>query len=229
MNDGELPGIAQEIGSQAIGVALDDMSIVDWCIDSVSGDFLMLFVAVFAIVFVCSDYSSGYIKNIYGCIKNKLLYGISKIVVIVVFVFLSMLVAYVTTMIANLIIIKSDSWGEFWELIKYTGVKILLLTAYGTVCCMIATITRKATVALVIVMGYSFLFANMMYTGINQLVTKGIHAHEFAIEKYALIANTISVNLSSTPEQINMSIIVSLVAIVFSISLGTFFFKKGDV
>ena len=83
--DGELPHVAIEIGDQTTIFPLDEMTVVDWCIDSISGDFLMLFVIVFAVLFACNDYATGFIKNIYNNINHKYHYVLSKIVVVSIF------------------------------------------------------------------------------------------------------------------------------------------------
>ena len=125
--DGELPDIALEIGEQTTIIPLEEMTVVDWCVDSISGDFLMLFVAVFAILFTCNDYATGFIKNTYNTIKSKWHYVLSKFVVISVFTIMTILSAYLVTMIFNLIVVNSTSFGDISELLVFTLNKAILL------------------------------------------------------------------------------------------------------
>ena len=225
----ELPDMIEEIGAQATIVPLEDMTTVDWCIDSVSGDFLMLFIAVFIILFVCTDYSSGYIKNIYGSIKSKWHYVFSKGIIALIFTILSIVVAYITTICFNALVVHSESFGNIQELLKYSALKTLLLFAYGMLGVCVALISRKATIGLIAVMGYSFMFANILYTGLNQLVNNIFDVSDFAIEKYTLIGNTVSLNAHTQSKEVLIILIVSLSIMFLSFTISSIFFSKRDV
>lgn len=225
----ELPDMIEGIGAQATIVPLEDMTVVDWCIDSISGDFLMLFIAVFIILFACTDYSSGYIKNIYGSIKNKWNYVFSKGIIVLIFTVLSILVAYITTICFNVLIVHSESFGSVQELLKYSTLKMLLLFAYGMIGVCVSLIARKATVGLIVVMGYSFMFSNILYTGINQIVKNIFDVNDFAVEKYTLIGNTVSLGADVQSKEILIIVIVSLSIMLLSSVISSFFFSKRDV
>ena len=227
--EGELPDVALEIGEQTTIVPLEEMTVVDWCIDSISGDFLMLFVAIFAVLFTCSDYATGFIKNTYNTIKNKWHYVLSKLLVVSVFTILTIITAYAVTMIFNLAVVKSSSFGDVSEMLIFTLNKALLLIAYGCVGVLISFVVKKSTAGLIISMGYSFMFANLIYTGINQIVKSTGISDTFAVQEYTLVGNTISLNSDISSDQQMIVLIVCSVAIIVSFVISSILFAKRDV
>lgn len=227
--EGELPNVALEIGEQTTIVPLEEMTVVDWCVDSISGDFLMLFVAVFAVLFTCSDYATGFIKNTYNTIKNKWHYVLSKVVVISVFTCLTIVVAYIVAVAFNITVVKSSSFGDISEMLIFTLNKAFLLIAYGCVGALISFILKKASVSLIISMGYSFMFANLIYTGINQAIRSMGISEKFDIQKYTLVGNTNSLSPDISSEQQIIVLIVCVVAIVASFAISSIIFSKRDV
>lgn len=227
--EGELPDVALEIGEQTTIIPLEEMTVADWCVDAISGDFLMLFVAVFAVLFVCNDFATGFIKNIYNNLRNKWHYVLSKFVVISVFTILTIIAAYSVTMIFNLAVVKSSSFGDVSEIITFTLNKAFLLIAYGCVGALISFILKKATVGLIISMGYSFMFANLIYTGINQIVKSTGLSEKFDIQKYTLVGNAVSIGPDPSSEQQVIVLIVCVISIVASFVISSIVFSKRDV
>lgn len=227
--EGELPDVALEIGELTTTVPLEDMTVVDWCIDSVSGDFLMLFVIVFAILFSCTDYTTGFIKNVYNSLKHKWIYVLSKLIVVSAFTILTIVLTYIVTVSFNLAIVQSSTFGDIAELLKFTFYKGLLLVAYGCVGVLVSFILRKATAGLVFCMGYSFMFANLVYSGINQIVKSAKIAENFDIQKYTLVGNAISVSPDVSSEQEGIILIVCLSAIAISFIISSLLFSRRDI
>jgi|GEM_PF-2357590 len=227
--ENNLGEIASEISEGTTAASLEEMSVVDWCIETVGGDFLMLFVLIFAVLFVCSDYTSGYIKNIYNTIRKKWQYILSKFVIVGLFVIISILIVYIVTILFNVIIVKSNDFGDASLLLKYSLNKALLLIAYGGVVMMVSFILRKATDSLIVCMAYSFMFVNLIYTGINQAVKYLNIAKDFDIQKYMLVGNAISLSTDITSQQQGIILIVSLLGILISFIISTMVFTKRDI
>lgn len=228
-SEGELPEVALEIGEQITTQSVSEMTVVDWCVDAITGDFLLLFIVVFAVIFVSSDFSSGYIKNIYGCIERKISYVVSKIMIISFFSILIIAVSYISCVIFNYMIIKSGAFGDIGEFLKFTFFKLLLSVAFGSIVSCITIVVKKATASMVICMGYSFMFVNIFYTGINQVLNNVFEIEDFNIEKYTVIGNTISLNLNISSEQSTIIGIISMLAILISIVFGSIIFGKSDI
>lgn len=228
-SEGTLPSAIEEISSQITIPNIENMTIIEWCIDATSGDFLMLFIAIFAILFSTSDFSSGYIKNIYGCINGKWKYIISKLIVVFLFVFSSILLTYITASCYCKIVVHAVEIGDFEDIVLYTLMKMLLLTAYGMLCVTLSIILRKATTVLVVIIGYSFMFSSTIYTIINKIINSLLDVQNFAIEKYALVSNTISVSVDMSLRSKEIGIIVGLIAILVSLLLSNISFTKQDI
>lgn len=227
-NGSELPDAVMEISEGAAAVSLEKMTVADWCMDAAGGDFLMLFVIVFAVLFTCGDYSTGFMKNIYNPIRNKWKYVLSKMIVTAVFTVLTVVLTYAIAMIYNLIIIRSAAFGNGSGLLWFTLYKTILLIAYGCVGVMVSFILRKTTAALIVCMGYSFMFANLIYTGVNQLA-RGAGAAAFDIRKYTLVGNILLMGPNMQGGQKPVVWIVCFAAAAVSFLVSTMLFSKRDI
>lgn len=222
-----MPDIVQQIGED-IEIPTNTC-VVDWLTDVTSGDFLMMFVLVFAVILISNDFSFGYIKNIYGISKNKSNYVLSKILVIACFSILSILLSYAVALISNVLFIKEATFGDINQLLKYTIAKAILTISFGTFVATITIISKKGLISTLITFGYSFLFSNMIYSGINQIVKGIANVDNFDISKYTLIGNTLLLNNKSDNHQINIGILVAVIIIITAYISSSCFYKNKDL
>lgn len=225
--DGAL-SMMQQLGEE-IGVPYHNETIVDWCVDATSGDFLMMFVLVFAIIAVSGDFSSGYIKNVYGATKHKEFYVCSKFLLIAIFSMIAILVSYIVTIVFNVLLIGANSFGNVSDFLIYTVVKILLSVSFGTLVCTISIIAKRGLVSALISIGYAFMFANPLYSGINLAIQRITNTQNFDIAKYTLIGNTMLLNMNTSNNQLYIAITVSIVMILLSFLCGCMFFARRDI
>ncbi|MEG2354121.1 MAG: hypothetical protein RSB70_05725 [Clostridium sp.] len=221
--------IIQELSQTSTALDIGSMSVVDWCVDSISGDFLLMFIMVFAVILVTSDYSSEYIKNIYGSIKNKYSYVLSKVVVASSFALFCIIISYITNIIFNKIVVHSSSFGDINNLLYYSFAKLLLSIAFSCLVIFISIIFRKGLSALVVAGGYTFFLVSPLYTAINRGVQSIFDKASFSIGKYTVIGNILELNTKIDSEQWKIISIIVIVSISFTILISGYIFSERDL
>lgn len=207
---------------------IESMSIIDWCVEVTEGDFLLPFSLAFSIMCISSEYSSGFIKNIYRAYKNKFFYVISKAILIVIYSVCMVIVSYVAVILICPIAFNAQFCGFSAEFVKYTLAKILYVSAFGTFSVLIGLLIRKGIIAIIVLYGYSFIVSAMLYQGINQLFVRVFQVSDFDISKYTLIGNISITNLETTWQQYLIGCGVAVVVLALCIILGSLAFKKRD-
>lgn len=228
ISESDVPAVIGEMAEEVELTNVEDVNLYEWCCDAISGDFLLLFIIVFAVVLVGMDYSSGFIKNIYRDITNKGMYIISKSIVVASFIILSIIVSFLTTYFCNIVLLHASELGDIRDFLICTIVRTVLCIAFGTMVVCVTVLVRKSLVALIVSVGYAIMLANPLYLGVNQFIDRVLKYKDFQIEDYTIIGNILTVNMDITNGQIKNAIVVSVVVIVLSIVIATVAFKQRD-
>jgi len=208
--------------------SLDEMSFSDWFVNVTGGDFLLLFMLIIAVLEISNEYSSGYIKNLYGCMSHKWNYVMSKYIMDIVFALLFLVVCGIVLAITNVFILKCNEFGNVNALLKYAMLRWLLLSVYGILISSITIIARRGLYSFIIGVGYSFMLANPLYEGINLLAKNVFKVNDFNVSKYSIIGNCINLNLDITNTQLTNILLVSLIVCVIISFITNIVFIKRD-
>ena len=227
--DDKMTNYAYEISGERDLLHLSDMTVVDWIQDAVSGGFFTIFIAIYTVLFVISDFSFGYIKNIYGSIYLKTNYFISKLLISSFFIMLTTITSYIITIVISKLYIGVSDYGSITKLLKYTLIQTLLLISFSSLIIALTIMVGKGLNAIIISMGYSLIFFELLYTSVNQLVKGLFKISDFNIAKYTIIGNMREITLEASGKQYGIAIVVSLLVIIISLIMGSIFFAKKDV
>lgn len=225
----KLPETVLSFSSSGVGNELEKMTVCNWCEDAVSGDFLLMFIIIFAVILVSNDYSTGYIKNIYGNIHCKITYVISKILMVILFSICAMILTYGICLTTVSIAISPTEVGDVAGLCHYSVIKLLLLVTYGIVVIAISLIARRALVAFIIGIGYPFMLSDTVYSGINLFANKIAKVDGFFIQKYAVIGNIYTFSTMTLEESKFRIVILCSVLIAFATICSGVLFKYRDI
>lgn len=207
---------------------LGDMSVADWCTDVTSGDFLLPFGIIFAVICVSGEYSSGFIKNIYGSYKRKCYYIISKSILMVIFSICMIIVSYMAIIIVCPIALGAKFGALTAAFVKYTLAKILYVSACCVLGVLVCLLIRKGIIAICVLFGYSFILAAILYECVDQLFIRVFKVSDFDFSKYTLIGNISIINLETSWQQYLIGCGVAVVVLALCIILGSLVFKKRD-
>lgn len=152
---------------------------------AVSGN-LNIALYVVGIVFITSDFSSGYIKNVYQ-FSNKLQYLLSKVIYVFIFCVLFLGLEFLIGWMFNTI------WGnETFIDPMMDDVKAYLFTmiaellngvALGIFLCFLSSLVKKNYIVFIIAFSYTFVLGNLLYSAINGLFPQD---SGFVIQPYTL-------------------------------------------
>lgn len=204
-------------------------SVADWCVDIMSGDWMLLFIMIYAILFSCNDYATGFLKNGYNALEKKWHYVLSKMAIVAVFSVLASLLTCIVTIVSNLAFVHSPSFGDAGAFIVFALNKTFLLIAYGCVGVLLSFLLRKASACLALSMVYSFGFVNLVYLGINLLVRLAGLSKTFDIQNYTIIGNMLLLGMNIDLKQQLTLLAVGTIAILLSFLASSFLFAKRDV
>lgn len=221
--------IISEMPSQLAGRALGDVSLTEWFSDAISGDFLVLFVIIFSVILVSVDFSSGYIKNIYGHIQYNSHFVLSKIILAALFVLLLLAASFVTILVCNWAFLKAPAFGDLSALLLSNSVRALLCIALASLVICLSFVVKKGLVAMIASILYATMLSPTIYVGVNQLVKRLWHLQDFRIQEYTVIGNITNLSLDTTGKQYAVAAVVAIAAILLSATVSNIVFSKQDV
>ncbi len=193
-----------------------------------NGNILMI-IAIFTAIFVTAEFAHGTMKNAVSKGFSKLQIYLSKLVTMTVAVILILLVNFIVSTIAGVIVIGSlgEFTGEFVAIMfKTIGIELLLNFALTAVLVLIAMVVRNLGGVIAIDIIGVFSLGSLIYIALELLVDGKIK-----FTQYSLMNNISFYNMNTTAmgSDYLRSTIVAVAFLVITTILGIVAFKKSDV
>jgi ABC-2 type transport system permease protein len=128
----------------------EKITLMDVIYSLLSSGVMMLFTGIFAVLFVCSESSSGYIKNTASYIKRRWYVVLSKVIVMSIFVLIEFLIMLIIIGLGFSFLINNFSLNLSWKLLQYIGLQYLLHLAFSTIITMISVVVLNTAICMAI-------------------------------------------------------------------------------
>lgn len=195
----------------------------------VSGDITALFITIISAIFVNSEITSGSIKNIYGKETHKYKLVLSKVMTMFTFAALILVELFIASIVFNLVHDKELSLGaEVIELIKYSFLHLVLLTAFSSIIICIGTISRNNVITLVIGIIYCT-WGYSIETFIDTKLQKIDFLSDITLSLYTIMGNLKTITLSSHSDDYLRAILISIAVILLTNLAGHNYLKNSDI
>lgn len=124
--------------------ALSLTTILDvFCQGAIQGGFFSVAIGVFAALLVCTDFDSGFIKNILSSHENKWDYILSKISCLVLVNFLYLAGTFLTTLLLNAVSGGIFSWSRTEDILFYLFSTWMVTNGFSALTLLICIVTRS--------------------------------------------------------------------------------------
>lgn len=137
------------------GVAVDSLEAADrgtlsGCMYSLySGNVIASIVLLILSIFICNEFSGGYIKNTITIPKHRWYFNISKLVTALVVIVMENIIAILAFLFAIKFLFKNIIIGDVTPLIGYLALETLLLLGMSSIIILICNIVRSKTAGIV--------------------------------------------------------------------------------
>lgn len=110
---------------------------------NISGGLLPVITGILATIFICTDFDSGFIKNILAVHVNKWDYIISKIVSLFLVNLMYLAVTFLTCVFLNVICGNFFTYSSAGDILFYLGSIWMITNAFSTLILLVCMITRN--------------------------------------------------------------------------------------
>lgn len=185
-----------------------------------------IIIGVFAVDVVCSEFTSGYIKNLisYGH-KRRNLY-LAKAITAYIGIGI---ITFIAPIIITIVNTHKNGFGEvftassFLFMIKIFLMALLAHTAIGSIAVLISFIVKKPLAGCIIIVGMDFINRSLNFVYIQSPNLRWI------LDKYPYMQLSSFFAEKITRIQTIESIITFLCTILISTALGIYIFKRSDI
>lgn len=190
----------------------------------VQGGDLLIFLAIFTVIFVHAEEKNGFIKNIACRTKHKWDIFLAKLPVIACYTLVCILLYFVL----NTVIMKI--WFPHFELgieaktFVIFGLELLLYFGYMALCSMLIVVSKNSAIGMT--------FSLIPIFGIGMIVIKLLNfliKHDVDLNKYTLIGNLASISTEFANSDLVRALIVAVVWFVIWIAISMLTTEKRDV
>lgn len=189
---------------------------------------MSLFMAIYIAIFVTAEFTHGTMKNSVSKGFSKIQIYLSKFITMSGAVYLTMLILFLSGLITGTIVSGNflDTSEDFAiKAIGMIGMELLLYAAFTSVFVMIAMIIRNngGTIAVNII---GMLFAPFIYQLIDVFFSPAKSFSQYSLQNNIIFAHY---NIEKTSGDILTTILVGVVFLVVSMTIGLFTFKNTDI
>lgn len=196
------------------------------CADLQSG-ILLVFISIFAVVYVNAEEKSGFIKNIAGQFPNRFWIYLSKNIVVAVFVFMAM-AAYMVMQIFGFLIWHTGApfgMDMIGEALRYGIIQWILMSAFAAGLVLITTLIKSTAIGITIGMMISCGFSQI-FLGFYYKIFQNTKLH---VEDYLITDNIKTIAYSSSMSRLWRALLVGVVFLVVYNVIGSVVMQKRDV
>ena len=199
------------------------------------GNFFIVFIVIFAVVFSSAEYKSGYIKNTAAHTSPRYLSYFSNLIIVTVFTAILFLVGGIIVSIGGIIMDVIDFnkspeliFDYIKSLIPFMATKFLSNVSLTAFFLMIFYLLRNATPVMISGLTYTML-GTTLFGLINIVIAAAFNKADFDISLYTNLGNMKYVRIGADTSDIVRSIIVSVVILGISTFVSCFTLQKKDV
>lgn len=204
--------------------AFDEASVL------LSSSIVLLCTGVFAILFVFSERSSGYMKNIVSCVKRRHFIIISKMIAMSVLILMEFAALLLVTELASLIYVKNLSHGVSLGQLRYIGLQFLLYIAYTDLILLVMNALKNASVSIILHIFFCWNFGTLLnYFFFHFCASLLKSSLPLSFLNYAMIPNIILLSGNAPSGICIRAFLVSIAAILFYSMLNIAVIEKRDI
>ena len=199
------------------------------------GNFFILFIVIFAVIFSSAEYKSGYIKNTAAYTSPRYVSYFSNLIIITIFTGILFVVCGLIVTGGCIIMNKMNVGNSFDEmkkfilgLIPFIATKFISNVSLTAFFLMIFYLIRNATPVMISGLTYTML-GSTIFSLINVVISAVTNNTEFNIALFTNIGNMTYVGIGAKTGDIVRSIIVSVVFLGISTFVSCYTLQKKDV
>ena len=185
-------------------------------------------VSILTAIFISSERSSGYIKNIAGQINSKSMIVVSKFATLAIatlIIFVSYIVGSFAS--AQIFIHNSLNYTHFAEFACAVGVKYLLCLAIVAIIIFLCTLTKSSSLAVAFGIIFGTGITSIIYSTVSFFL-ETITNHSISISSYTPDGFAFQLSMTSQPELLLKGCLLAVAYIVSFLFLSAFVMNKKD-
>lgn len=206
----------------------EEPTLVNLNLEMIGSGFILLFTGIFAAIFVSAESSSGFLKNIAGCVKRRSLLIWGQLLSLAVFVLAEFLAVEFIFTTAGFLLIQNFALGSIQELLLFLAVQYLLHLAFAVLIMFIFQLLQSKTFSIVAACCLSSGIGTLIISYIGVLLGK-LGVSNFTLSKYLISSNVQNYSNSSANSTILRAVLISFGAIILYNILSGIILSKRDI
>lgn len=226
----ESPEEAEDLGENILyALGMKDFRFVDY-VNTVLNTDLLVFIVIFAAIFVNAQNKHGYIKSISQLAPKRGRFAISNGMAVTIFTLIFYILIFLVSMVGFAIFFKDLSFEGFSEYIGVFLLKLLLFIAFGIMVSMFATVMKSTGLSMTVGILCSVSLTSILFSLIDLMLHNLFGVSEkFSIIDYTITQNIYHMNSQVGSDDMIRAGVVGTAFIVFSMVISIAVMNRRDV
>lgn len=185
-------------------------------------------ISIATAIFISSEHSSGYIKNIAGQVKNKSMLVISKFATLAIATF-TIFVSYLlgAFVSAQIFLHSSLNYTGFMNFAAVIGVKYLLFLSVVAIIIFLCTLTKSSSLAIAFGVVFGTGMTTIVYTAVSVFL-EAVTKHSIQVASFTPDGFAFKLSMATQPEILAKGCVLSVIYIAVFLILSAVVMNKRD-
>jgi ABC-2 type transport system permease protein len=185
-------------------------------------------VSIVTAIFISSEHSSGYIKNIAGQVKNKGMIVFAKFATLSIATF-TIFVSYLAGAFvsAQIFLHNSLNYTDFMNFAAVIGVKYLLFLSIVAIIIFLCTLTKSSSLAIAFGVIFGTGITSIVYS-VASLFLEIVTKHSIPVASFTPDGFAFTLSMATQPEVLAKGCALSVIYIVTFLLLSVLVMNKRD-
>ena len=218
-------------GPSTVGATFEEdtlPAIADYAAEFFRSGLLTVLLAIFVVLYACSERDSGFLKNLCVCTEKRWHIVAARMASVLVFLFVQALVVFLTMLATNVAFDSCMEIGNLLAALPVLMLQFLLHLALAALIFAVVELIRNNSISMIISIFISFGFGSAIVSGCTEFIRK-LTTVNIPLADY-LISTRIKM-ISSPLEYavVPATIVVGVVGLIGYLAISSFIFQKRDL
>ncbi|MBQ8297856.1 MAG: hypothetical protein IJX77_08750 [Ruminococcus sp.] len=206
------------------------VTISDFIQENVSGAFILLFLSIFAALFIGGEIKHGYVKSILTHVGNRRRLALANFAAVEFMLLLMFIVNFASSTVTSLILFDGIRFGETGDFMIYMLVQFLLHSAFAALIQLLVYLLRSTAFSMTIGICLSSGMGSLIISLLSLLAVKFLGApSDFSLSKYTITENIMALIPGAPADELSLPLIVGFAGTLLFFALACFTIEKKDI
>lgn len=218
-------------GPSTVGATFEEdtsPAIADYTAEFFRSGLLTVLLAIFVVLYVCSERDSGFLKNLCVCTEKRWHIVAARMASVLAFLLVQVVVVFLSMLVTNVVFGSCMEIGNLLSAFPVLMLQILLHLALSAFVFAVVELIRNNSVSMIVSMFISFGFGSAIVFGCTEFIRK-LTSVNIPLAEYLISTRIKMISSPLEYSVVPVTIVIGVVGLIGYLAVSSFIFQKRDL